>query len=54
MKGIPAAPAAVAAAAAPRADLMDLLSLDDSTAPPEQAKAPVSNSDGECLLPFYS
>lgn len=50
MKGIPAAPAAVAPAAAPRADLMDLLSLDDSAAPPEQAKASVSNSDGECKL----
>lgn len=54
MKGIHAAPPAVAAAAAPRADLMDLLSLDDSAAPPEQAKASVSNSDGECKLLLYS
>lgn len=29
---------------------MDLLSLDDSAAPTEQAKASVSNSDGELEL----
>lgn len=50
MKGIHAAPAAVPTAPAPRADLMDLLSLDDSAAPTEQAKASVSNSDGELKL----